>query len=211
MSPICASNLARSTSSADIPAYRNGIVSRTCRRDRHGRFPGPPGLVATQPREPERQGGRNRPPRALLDLPRRRRDEPRRQLGTPQHPVPRGGQEGEARRRHLRERDRRMEAQGGGRGDARCARDARPGCPGRGDPGEGSVEPVSFELPWPPSLNRYYRHVGPRVLISREGRQYRMKTVSRLGGAFPKFTASVRLKAELFPPDKRRRDIDNSL
>jgi crossover junction endodeoxyribonuclease RusA len=73
------------------------------------------------------------------------------------------------------------------------------------------VEPVSFELPWPPSLNRYYRHVGPRVLISREGRQYRMKTVSRLGGAFPKFTASVRLKAELFPPDKRRRDIDNSL
>ena len=70
-------------------------------------------------------------------------------------------------------------------------------------------EAVKFELPWPPSVNRYYRHVGPRVLISREGRKYRMMTVSRLGGRFPKQTGPLRLSAEFYPPDARRRDLDN--
>jgi crossover junction endodeoxyribonuclease RusA len=28
-------------------------------------------------------------------------------------------------------------------------------------------------LPWPPALNHYYRYVGPRVLISRTGRDYK--------------------------------------
>lgn len=32
---------------------------------------------------------------------------------------------------------------------------------------------ITFDLPWPPSLNAYYRHVGPRVLISKAGRLYR--------------------------------------
>ena len=30
---------------------------------------------------------------------------------------------------------------------------------------------LELELPWPPSVNHYYRHVGPRVLISRDGRK----------------------------------------
>ena len=66
-----------------------------------------------------------------------------------------------------------------------------------------------FDLPWPPSVNRYYRHVGPRVLISREGRKYRMMTVSRLGGRCPKQTGPLRVSAEFYPPDARRRDLDN--
>ena len=68
-----------------------------------------------------------------------------------------------------------------------------------------------FDLPWPPSVNRYYRHVGPRVLISREGRKYRKMTVSRLGGRFPKLTGNLRVLAEFYPPDARRRDLDNLL
>ncbi len=68
-----------------------------------------------------------------------------------------------------------------------------------------------FELPWPPSVNRYYRHVGPRVLISREGRKFRMMTVSRLAGKFGKLTGPVRLTGEFYPPDARRRDLDNVL
>ena len=39
---------------------------------------------------------------------------------------------------------------------------------------------AEFELPWPPSVNHYYRHVGPRVLISRDGRKYRDNVVARL-------------------------------
>ena len=70
---------------------------------------------------------------------------------------------------------------------------------------------VEFDLPWPPSVNNYYRHVGPRVLISREGRKYRRMVVSRLGGLFPKFTGKVRLALDCYPPDRRRRDLDNLL
>lgn len=72
-------------------------------------------------------------------------------------------------------------------------------------------EAISFELPWPPSVNRYYRYVGPRVLISREGRRYRMMCVSRLGGVFPKLEGKVKLTGEFYPPDARKRDLDNVL
>ena len=69
---------------------------------------------------------------------------------------------------------------------------------------------LSFDLPWPPSVNNYYRHVGPRVLISRAGRRYRSMVVSRLGG-LNKLSGRLSLYAELYPPDLRRRDLDNVL
>jgi len=75
----------------------------------------------------------------------------------------------------------------------------------------GEVRDAEFDLPWPPSVNNYYRHVGPRVLISREGRKYRRMVVSRLGGLYPKFTGKVRLALDCYPPDRRRRDLDNLL
>ena len=89
----------------------------------------------------------------------------------------------------------------------------------------GEVRDAEFDLPWTPSVNNYYRHVGPRVLISREGRKYRRMVVSRLGGLFPKFTGKVRLALDCYPPDRRRlrlaldcyppdrrrRDLDNLL
>ncbi len=69
-----------------------------------------------------------------------------------------------------------------------------------------------FELPWPPSVNHYYRHVGPRVLISRDGRDYREKVVAKLTALKLKtFGGAVELHAEFYPPDKRRRDLDNLL
>ncbi len=72
-------------------------------------------------------------------------------------------------------------------------------------------EGIAFDLPRPPSVNRYYRHVGYRVLISREGRKYRMMVVSRLGGLYPKLSGAVGLIADCYPPDRRRRDLDNLL
>jgi Holliday junction resolvase RusA-like endonuclease len=72
------------------------------------------------------------------------------------------------------------------------------------------VKRHEFTLGFPPSVNRYYRHVGPRVLISREGRKYRMMTVSRLGGIEP-LEGDLALTVHLYPPDYRRRDADNCL
>lgn len=69
-----------------------------------------------------------------------------------------------------------------------------------------------LELPWPPSVNHYYRHVGPRVLISRVGRRYRERIVTKLAAEnVREFGEPVELHLELYPPDNRRRDVDNLL
>jgi Holliday junction resolvase RusA-like endonuclease len=71
---------------------------------------------------------------------------------------------------------------------------------------------ATLTLPWPPSVNHYYRHVGPRVLISKDGRRYR-ETVAGIArrAAIPTFRAPVEVDIDLYPPDNRRRDVDNSL
>jgi len=69
-----------------------------------------------------------------------------------------------------------------------------------------------FALPWPPSVNHYYRHVGPRVLISRDGRRYRETVVSMFRNAGTSmYCCPVEIAIELYPPDSRMRDVDNSL
>lgn len=75
-----------------------------------------------------------------------------------------------------------------------------------------------FELPYPPSLNTYYRHVGAKVLISERGRAYRSE-VERLvralrsrGSLGPEaLEGRLGLRVAMNPPDNRKRDIDNIL
>ena len=68
-------------------------------------------------------------------------------------------------------------------------------------------------LPWPPSVNHYWRRVGPRTLISREGREYRRAICGLLAGAGgprkPPVGGRIALAMDAFPPDRRRRDLDN--
>lgn len=77
---------------------------------------------------------------------------------------------------------------------------------------------IEFELPFPPSANHYYRAVltangrGPRVLISRKGRAYREHVCAILAASgVSTFTETVKVDVELYPPDRRRRDVDNYL
>ena len=67
-------------------------------------------------------------------------------------------------------------------------------------------------LPWPPSINHYWRRVGPRTLLSREGRTFRRNVCALLGGGGPRKPPSggrIALAMDAFPPDRRRRDLDN--
>jgi crossover junction endodeoxyribonuclease RusA len=72
-------------------------------------------------------------------------------------------------------------------------------------------------LPWPPSVNTYYRSLskGPlagRVLISEKGRAYRAETsaiMQRRGLRLP--AGRLRVAIDAYPPDRRRRDLDNLL
>lgn len=66
------------------------------------------------------------------------------------------------------------------------------------------------DLPFPPSLNRYYRHVGAKVLICKDGRLYRKKLETMLQGVKP-ITGRIELRVDVYPPDMRRRDLDNLL
>ena len=75
-------------------------------------------------------------------------------------------------------------------------------------------------LPWPPTINTYWRHkiIGrlATVYITPEGRQYR-KAVNNLVleaamlQRYLKATGPLRVEIEAYPPDRRKRDLDNIL
>lgn len=69
-----------------------------------------------------------------------------------------------------------------------------------------------LELPYPPSVNRYYRSFGGRVVISRDGRRYTDAVVSMFSSLEMRpIDYEVSLSIDVYPPDRRRRDIDNIL
>ena len=69
-----------------------------------------------------------------------------------------------------------------------------------------------LNLPFPPSVNTYWRHVGSRVLVSKKGRQYQAEVSSLLGRKkMEPLDGSLVVDIRLIPPDRRRRDVDNSL
>jgi crossover junction endodeoxyribonuclease RusA len=72
---------------------------------------------------------------------------------------------------------------------------------------------ITITLPFPPSVNTYWRMFQNRMIISKAGRQYRKDVQSavllqlgnkQLGGA-------LKVTIEAFRPDNRRRDLDNLL
>jgi crossover junction endodeoxyribonuclease RusA len=71
---------------------------------------------------------------------------------------------------------------------------------------------MTIYLPYPPSINKYWRHVGFRTLISREGRRFRKHVIEILAslGCKP-LQGPLAVKVEVYPPDNRRRDLDNIL
>lgn len=69
---------------------------------------------------------------------------------------------------------------------------------------------IELTLPYPPSINHYWRHVGPRVLISRHGRQFRERVCEILArSGFQPLVGPLVLSVDVYPPDNRRRDLDN--
>ena len=77
-----------------------------------------------------------------------------------------------------------------------------------------AVKGLVVELPYPPSVNHLWRRAGKRTVISREGRVFRRDAVARLaalGVGPPRFPmrGRLRVRIEAFPPDRRRRDLDN--
>ena len=77
---------------------------------------------------------------------------------------------------------------------------------------------IVLDLPWPPSVNTYWRHItrgklAGRHLISERGRAYRTQVEAELLSYLGRRTLPVqgRLSVEMYacPPDRRVRDLDN--
>jgi crossover junction endodeoxyribonuclease RusA len=71
----------------------------------------------------------------------------------------------------------------------------------------------SITLPYPPSVNGYWRSFRGRQIISKRGREYREQVVAAVLSNVNrrKFEGRLEVVAELWVPDRRRRDIDNAL
>ncbi len=71
---------------------------------------------------------------------------------------------------------------------------------------------LDLELPYPPSVNHYWRRVGHRTLISRGGRAFRRAVQVALAarGVQP-LAGRLAITIDVHPPDRRRRDLDNAL
>jgi crossover junction endodeoxyribonuclease RusA len=73
-----------------------------------------------------------------------------------------------------------------------------------------TVDNMHLTLPWPPSVNHYWRHVGPRVLISAKGREYQQTIAGIVLTNGQKLTPGrYAVTIWAYPPDHRRRDLDN--
>lgn len=69
---------------------------------------------------------------------------------------------------------------------------------------------LDLELPYPPSVNHYWRRVGARTLISRGGRAFRASVCSILAGRRVRpMEGPLDIAIDVHPPDRRRRDLDN--
>ena len=76
---------------------------------------------------------------------------------------------------------------------------------------------LDVELPFPPSVNHYWRRTGSgrssRTYISAQGVKFAkdVAAVCHAIGATKRVVDRLQVSVTLYPPDRRRRDVDNSL
>lgn len=74
----------------------------------------------------------------------------------------------------------------------------------------------SFSMPWPPSVNGYWQPLvfGKRatLALTKKGKDYRLQAAKKLmvqRVARTKTQQRLKVRIEVFPPDRRKRDLDN--
>ncbi|HCR6651131.1 RusA family crossover junction endodeoxyribonuclease, partial [Escherichia coli] len=75
------------------------------------------------------------------------------------------------------------------------------------------TERIEFVLPYPPTVNTYWRRRGSTYFVSKAGERYRRDVALIVRQQRLKLNLSGRLAIKIIaePPDKRRRDLDNIL
>lgn len=71
---------------------------------------------------------------------------------------------------------------------------------------------IAFEFSYPPSVNTYYRANGNRRFITKRGVDFRVEVSDRVDALnLPTLAQELEVFVALYPPDKRRRDVDNGM
>ena len=79
------------------------------------------------------------------------------------------------------------------------------------EPNGSGMNPYRIELPWPPSVNHYWKHTRNGTYIAKAGREYRqsVELAVLIAGGRRNMTGRLSLSMAATPPDKRKRDLDN--
>lgn len=71
---------------------------------------------------------------------------------------------------------------------------------------------IILELPWPPTVNTMWRSIGRgRTILGEKGRIYRTEVAARVLTSIgrPMLDCPLSVAIAAYPPDNRRRDLDN--
>lgn len=74
---------------------------------------------------------------------------------------------------------------------------------------------MTLLVPFPPSVNTYWRTFRGRMILSAKARQYRQDVIASLRpdpdsrSTIRPLTCLLAVTVSMHPPDKRRRDVDN--
>jgi len=72
-------------------------------------------------------------------------------------------------------------------------------------------EPVILTLPFPPSVNNYWRHGrNGNTYVSERGEEYRLKAlIAVINAGKPRIDGRLLFECDVYPPNYRLRDIGN--
>ena len=71
---------------------------------------------------------------------------------------------------------------------------------------------IQLELPYPPSVNHYWGVSGKRRFIGKRGQEFRQAVAEAcLEAGVEALDGRLSVHIALFPPDRRKRDVDNVL
>lgn len=75
------------------------------------------------------------------------------------------------------------------------------------------LKPITLILPYPPSINHYFGQKGHMRFLTQKAKAFRkeVKEEVEYREAANNLSFDLRLTVKLYPPDKRKRDIDNTL
>lgn len=73
------------------------------------------------------------------------------------------------------------------------------------------IQQLKLVLPWPPSVNHYWGVRGKVRFLTKRGKEFRQAVAEAVAEAGIKMTGRLFVAVALYPPNRIRRDIDNSM